>query len=261
GFRRCACEATAPSGRARASAYHIVIHTQAPAVPSALRDWLRYSWSRAIDAAHRELLGPRWQAVGTRVPTIVNILPASSRRDGGMRLAVAHGVMSEHELIEASPQQKELEAQLIRDLGKWTRQVREFLGYSQDKLAKLADVSQGAVSRVEAGRGKATPLITFWKINGVFVKALGELDTGMFTAEAKTMLEKAQHLAQPVSTVPGLMLIDPILSRLIATYQTLPERERRGFVTVLDATATSLSRHPSSLTADDPAERAARIGH
>jgi len=178
-----------------------------------------------------------------------------------MGLAVAHGVMSEHEQTGTSTQQKDWEAQLIRDLGRWTRRVREFLGYSQDRLAKLADVSQGAVSRVEAGRGKATPLLTFWKINGVFVKALSELDASILTADAKAMLEKAQHLAQPVSHVPGLMLVDPILSRLIATYQTLPERERRGFVTVLDATATSLARHPVPLPTESPAERAARVGH
>ena len=170
-------------------------------------------------------------------------------------------VMSEHETDTSPQQQRDWEAQLIRDLGRWTRRVREFLGYSQDKLAKLADVSQGAVSRVEAGRGKATPLLTFTKINQVFAKALSEIDSSMLTAEAQAMLERARHMAQPVSPVPGLMLVDPILERMISTYHTLPQRERQGFVTVLDATATSLSRHPSSLTADEPAERAARIGH
>ena len=177
-----------------------------------------------------------------------------------MGLALAHDVMSEHEQTDTSPQQRDWEAQLIRDLGRWTRRVREFLGYSQDKLAKLADVSQGAVSRVEAGRGKATPLLTFTKINQVFAKALSEIDSSMLTAEAQAMLERARHMAQPVSPVPGLMLVDPILERMIYTYHTLPQRERQGFVTVLDATATSLSRHPAELT-ENPAERAARIGH
>jgi DNA-binding XRE family transcriptional regulator len=178
-----------------------------------------------------------------------------------MGLAVAHDVMSEQEHTDTSPQQKDWEAQLIRDLGRWTRRVREFLGYSQDKLAKLADVSQGAVSRVEAGRGKATPLLTFTKINQVFAKALSEIDSSMLTTEAQAMLERARHMAQPVSPIPGLMLVDPILERMIYTYHTLPQRERQGFVTVLDATATSLSRHPAELTDENPAERAARIGH
>src|SRR5262249_47590448 len=155
-------------------------------------------WCRAPDTSStwssRLLSTPRWKVfstasgsepqypsparVGTKVPTSVNILSVSSSPDEGMRLAVAHDVMSEHE-TDTSPQQKDWEAQLIRDLGRWTRRVREFLGYSQDKLAKLADVSQGAVSRVEAGRGKATPLLTFTKINQVFAKALSEIDSSM----------------------------------------------------------------------------------
>src|SRR5262249_60420974 len=53
----------------------------------------------------------------------------------------------------------------IRDAGQRIRKAREFLGLSQDQLARLADVSQGAVSRVEAGRGMATPLLTFVNLN------------------------------------------------------------------------------------------------
>jgi transcriptional regulator with XRE-family HTH domain len=176
--------------------------------------------------------------------------------------------MSDNEHIGIiQPRRAGREAQeLIRDLGRWTKRVREFLGYSQDKLAKLADVSQGAVSRVEAGRGIATPMVTFWKINQVFAKALGEIDPSMLSEEARSMLERARYLSTPVPTVPHLteerepsplMLIDPVLTRLISTYQTLPERERRGFLSVLDATANSLSRHPDA-TGQSVIERAAR---
>ncbi len=165
--------------------------------------------------------------------------------------------MIEHDSPENVLQPKpDWEGQLIRDLGKWTKKVREFLGYSQDKLAKLADVSQGAVSRVEAGRGKATPLLTFTKINQVFAKALGEIDESMLSDDVRAMLERARFLATPVpdERQPSpLMLVDPVLTRLISTYQTLPERDRRGFLSVLDATASSLSRHDES-----PVERAAR---
>ena len=162
-----------------------------------------------------------------------------------------------------TPHKADWEAQLIRDLGKWTRRVREFLGYSQDRLAKLADVSQGAVSRVEAGRGKATPLLTFTKINQVFAKALSELDEAVLTEEARAMLERARYMAKPVpeERQSTLMLLDPVLARLISTYQTLPERERRGFVTVLDATATSLLRHPLPMADAAGAERALRHGN
>lgn len=174
--------------------------------------------------------------------------------------------MVEHE-SQGSPSQikTDWEGQLIRDLGKWTRKVREFLGYSQDRLAKLADVSQGAVSRVEAGRGKATPLLTFTKINQVFAKALSEIDASMLSDEARAMLERARFMAKPVPDdrqASPLMLVDPVLTRLISTYQTLPERERRGFLSVLDATASSLSRHPVMERHpgmdESPVQRAAR---
>src|SRR5262245_14319046 len=172
--------------------------------------------------------------------------------------------MNPHEQSDNPPSltKADWEGQLIRDLGKWTRRVREFLGYSQDRLAKLADVSQGAVSRVEAGRGKATPLLTFTKINQVFAKALSELNEEVLTDEAKAMLDRARYMAKPVPDErqpAALMLVDPVLARLISTYQTLPERERRGFVTVLDATATSLSRHPEPLPAQSG--QSARTGH
>ena len=168
--------------------------------------------------------------------------------------------MSQQEFSGGMLRQSDWEAELIHDLGKWTRKVREFLNFSQDKLAKLAGVSQGAVSRVEAGRGKATPLLTFTKINQVFAKALSELDSAMLSDEARAMLERARYMAKPVpeerQTSP-LMLVDPVLTRLISTYQTLPEREKRGFLSVLDATASSLSRHPQAMT-ESPLERAAR---
>ena len=76
------------------------------------------------------------------------------------------------------------------------------------------------------------------------------------------MRERARYMAKPVpeERQSHLMLRDPVRSRLISTYQTLPERERRGFVTVLDATATSLSRQPLPMP-DTAAERAARHGN
>src|SRR5262245_44813357 len=170
---------------------------------------------------------------------------------GACRLHSAPRAMTEHDQQHGEPMhpmKATWEDEFIHDLGTWNRRVREFLGFSQDKLAKLAGVSQGAISRVEAGRGKATPLLTYTKISTVYPKALGDIDAAMLTDEAKAMLERARSMSQLVPRqLPGLMLVDPVLARLISTYQTLPERERRGFVTVLDATATSLARQPAAM--------------
>ena len=136
-------------------------------------------------------------------------------------------------------------AKFIRDSGQRIRKAREFLGLSQDQLARLADVSQGAVSRVEAGRGMATPLLTFVKLNRVMAQALRRLEPELLTDQARAMLETAEHMVPPMEGDEqplAPILRDPALDRLISMYRTLPERERRGFLSVLDATAASLSR-------------------
>ena len=154
--------------------------------------------------------------------------------------------------------------ELIRDLGRWTRSVRELLGFSQDKLAKLAGVSQGAISRVEAGKGIATPMVTFWKINQVFVKFLSQLNP--LTDEASTMLERAHSLSRPIPQQTDdktpFDLVDPVLARLISTYHTLPEQKREHFLHVLDATALGMAPHPPAqgqgMHEESPMARAAR---
>ena len=152
-------------------------------------------------------------------------------------------------------------AKFIRDSGQRIRKAREFLGLSQDQLARLADVSQGAVSRVEAGRGMATPLLTFVKLNRVMAQALRRLEPELLTDQARAMLETAEHMVpamdeneQPLAPI----LRDPALDRLISMYRTLPERERRGFLSVLDATAASLSREGDLGV---PARAEAQRGH
>src|SRR5262249_50414902 len=82
----------------------------------------------------------------------------------------------------------------IRDAGQRTRRARESRGPPQDQLARLADVSQGAVSRVEAGRGMATPLLTFVKLNRVMAQALRKLPSELLTDQARAMLETAEHM-------------------------------------------------------------------
>src|SRR2546428_13765497 len=46
----------------------------------------------------------------------------------------------------------------MRGLGRQLRRVPEFLGLSQDQVARLAGVSQGAVTPLEAGPGLPTPM-------------------------------------------------------------------------------------------------------
>ena len=89
-------------------------------------------------------------------------------------------------------------AQWMRELGSRIRHVREFVGLSQEQLARLAGVSQGAVSRLEAGRGLATPLLVLMKINVPLVSALRRLDPSILNDELRRMLEWTRNVTPPI---------------------------------------------------------------
>src|SRR5690349_19978656 len=75
------------------------------------------------------------------------------------------------------------------DLGRRIRVVSEFLGLSQDQIARMAGVSQGAVSRLEAGRGLATPMLVVLKVNVVLARALTQLDAGLIDDQLRDSLD------------------------------------------------------------------------
>jgi len=135
-------------------------------------------------------------------------------------------------------------AQWMRELGSRIRHVREFVGLSQEQLARLAGVSQGAVSRLEAGRGLATPLLVLMKLNVPLVSALRRLDPSILNDELRRMLEWTRNVTPPIGDMGYEVLPitgDPGLEELIRRYQELPERQRRTFLSVMGATAASLS--------------------
>src|ERR1700746_1444544 len=77
----------------------------------------------------------------------------------------------------------------MHDLGRRIRRVREFLGLSQDQIARMAGVSQGAVSRLEAGRGLATPMLVLLKGHVVLARALTQLDAGLIDDQLRDSLD------------------------------------------------------------------------
>src|SRR5437763_17021403 len=76
----------------------------------------------------------------------------------------------------------------MRDLGRQLRRVREFLGLSQDQVARLAGVSQGAVSRLEAGRGLATPMMVVLKDHRELTRALRAFYAGIPARDGRPTL-------------------------------------------------------------------------
>ena len=87
----------------------------------------------------------------------------------------------------------------MRALGRRARHVREFLGLTQDELGRMAGVSQGAISRLESGRGLATPLLVVVKIGGALQQALATVDQSMLSAEARRMIEEGLPADAPGS--------------------------------------------------------------
>jgi transcriptional regulator with XRE-family HTH domain len=132
----------------------------------------------------------------------------------------------------------------MRDLGRQLRRVREFLGLSQDQVARLAGVSQGAVSRLEAGRGLATPMLIVLKVHLVLARALEQLDPALIDDQMRESLALGGLVSSAPRNGDREMPItkDPELEELVQLYRALPERQRRTLVAVVRATAGSLAK-------------------
>ena len=133
-------------------------------------------------------------------------------------------------------------ARWMRGLGEQVLRAREFLGFSQEQLARLAGVSQGAVSRLENGRGLATPLLVVSKICGALRSALGQVDPALLSPEARRIVESGMSLpdatANLLETGPAH---DPGVEELLRLYHRLSERQRHQVLAVLRAMAVALS--------------------
>lgn len=135
----------------------------------------------------------------------------------------------------------------MRAFGRQERRVREFLGLSQDQLARLAGVSQGAVSRLEGGRGLATPLLVVLKINIAMRRALLEVDPALLNEELRQAVEIEQRISPRIGDVgfdASPITKDPALEELILLYRNIPERQRETLLSVVRAAADALG-HPA----------------
>jgi transcriptional regulator with XRE-family HTH domain len=127
-------------------------------------------------------------------------------------------------------------------LGQNRRRLRELLGLSQEQLAKIAGVSQGAISRLEAGRGLATPLLVVMKINVALKHALRGLDENIFSDEFRRLNDIDERIE--TSSRGGFKDVDFLkdgkLEEMIRTYQDLPEGQRRTLLSVIRAVSSAL---------------------
>lgn len=134
----------------------------------------------------------------------------------------------------------------MKEIGERARRMREFLGLSQEQLAKRAGVSQGAVSRFEIGRGLNTPLLVSIKINASLASALGTVDATLLTDDARRFVESMDRLSLPIDPgeppepKPLPLLGDPEFEDVIRHCGRLPEARRKPFLAAMKALARAL---------------------
>jgi transcriptional regulator with XRE-family HTH domain len=127
----------------------------------------------------------------------------------------------------------------MRDLGRQIRRGREFLGLSQEQLARLAGVSQGAVSRLETARGLATPTLVVLRVSRVLAGELGKVQPGVIDADLRSMrsvLRPSDEVIARAQTVNA----DPHLEELMEIYRQMAPARRPAMLAILRAAVAAL---------------------
>jgi transcriptional regulator with XRE-family HTH domain len=140
----------------------------------------------------------------------------------------------------------------IKSLGRQARRVREFLGLSQEQVARVAGVSQGAVSRFEGGRGLATPLLVVMKVNGALRSAVSAMTPEALSIDARRLLELEEPVPGGENGAEPPIARDPELEELVRIFHDVPERQRQRLLAVMRAAANALGASP--LTRSAPAK-------
>ena len=131
----------------------------------------------------------------------------------------------------------------MRDLGRRQRRLREFLGLSQEQVARLAGVSQGAVSRLETGRGLATPLLIVLKISAALARELRRVDPAVLSSDMREAAELQAALVPSGATLgfQDIPLADePEIEELVHLWREAPARHRASVLAVMRAIISGL---------------------
>src|SRR5262245_5666365 len=127
----------------------------------------------------------------------------------------------------------------MRTLGEQVRRSRVFVGVPHEDLARRPGVSQGSVSRLESGRGLATPVLVVARINRVLWRALLAWGPRLNPALRRGLeLEVARD---PSLIGPGAKAEDTGLHELVGLYERLDETQRAALLVVLQATAEAFA--------------------
>ncbi len=129
------------------------------------------------------------------------------------------------------------------ELGQQIRRLRELVGLSQQELARLARVSQGAVSRLESARGLATPLLIVVKINLALTTELRKLEETVSNADlyptrgVQDLLRWPEGALGPdtVDTTP-----DPTFEAFVRLFHETSPRHRDRLLAIMRTAVAAL---------------------
>jgi len=131
----------------------------------------------------------------------------------------------------------------MRGLGQRLRQAREAARLSQSELAADAGVSQGAISRLETGRGLATPLLVVLKTAVALRDAARRLGPEALPDETAVLVESlARHVGRDGCYEDSEISLDPAALELVTTYRALPEDARSELLQIARRTASVARR-------------------
>ena len=108
-----------------------------------------------------------------------------------------------------------------------------------EKKGSKAGVSQGAVSRLEAGHALATPFTVVLGIQRVLTLHLRNVDPTLLDPEIRRVIELTDLLDAPLGA-GGLVARDERLERIIRHYRGVPESQRESLVAIIAAAADGL---------------------
>ena len=131
----------------------------------------------------------------------------------------------------------------MAELGQQIRRLRELVGLSQQDLARLAYVSQGAVSRLETARGLATPLLIVVKINLALAAELRKLEATVSNADLCRTRGVQALLWWPEGALgpdAAHSSPDPMFEAFVSLFRETSARHRDQLLAIMRATVKAL---------------------
>lgn len=130
----------------------------------------------------------------------------------------------------------------LRALGSRVRRVRQSLGLSQETLGRLAGCSQGAISRLEQGVARHTPMLVVARVERALRSELERLAGDDLGADERQLLERG-ILSDPIPIYDAAAAAagaDPLLVRVLTAWRSLPPERRPAFIIALRSAAEAL---------------------